>query len=112
MSVTEPLRPSNGTPLLRSSRRLCDEHGYSGSYAQVQRYLCKHRHRHKETFIPLGHLPGQRLEADFGHIHVDFPEGCRLVPFLVSAYSNASFALALRFERTETILEGIIAACR
>ena len=35
----------------------------------------KHRRRHQETFIPLGHLPGQRLEADFGHIHVDFPDG-------------------------------------
>jgi transposase len=93
-------------------RRLRDEHGYHGGYAQVQRYLRKHRRRHKETFIPLGHLPGQRLEADFGHIHVDFPEGRRLVPFLVAAwaYSNAPFVLALPFERTEAILEGMIAA--
>jgi transposase len=93
-------------------RRLRDEHGYRGGYAQVQRYVRKHRRRHKETFIPLGHLPGQRLEADFGHIHVDFPEGRRLVPFLVAAwaYSNAPFVLALPFERTEAILEGMIAA--
>jgi hypothetical protein len=62
--------------------------------------------------MPLGHLPGQRLEADFGHIHVDFPEGRRLVPFLVAtwAYSNAPFVLALPFERTEAILEGLVAA--
>ena len=68
--------------------------------------------RHQETFIPLGHLPGQRLEADFGHIHVDFPDGRRLVPFLVTtwAYSNAPFVLALPFERTEAILEGMVAA--
>ena len=93
-------------------RRLRDEHGYRGGYAQVQRYLRKHRRRHQETFIPLGHLPGQRLEADFGHIHVDFPEGRRLVPFLVTAwaYSNAPFVLALPFERTEAILEGMVAA--
>ena len=93
-------------------RRLRDEHGYGGGYAQVQRYLRKHRRRHEETFIPLGHLPGQRLEADFGHIHVDFPEGRRLVPFLVTAwaYSNAPFVLALPFERTEAILEGMVAA--
>jgi transposase len=90
-------------------RRLCDEHDYRGGYAQIQRYVRKHRPRHKETFIPLGHLPGQRLEADFGHIHVDFPEGRRLVPFLVTAwaYSNAPFVLALPFERTEAILEGM-----
>lgn len=93
-------------------RRLRDEHGYSGGYAQVQRYVLKHRRRHRETFIPLGHLPGRRLEADFGHIHVDFPDGRRLVPFLVTswAYSNAPFVLALPFERTEAILEGMVAA--
>jgi transposase len=93
-------------------RRLRDEHDYRGGYAQVQRYLLKHRRRHQETFIPLGHLPGQRLEADFGHIHVDFPDGRRLVPFLVTAwaYSNAPFVRALPFERTEAILEGMVAA--
>jgi transposase len=91
-------------------RRLRDKHDYRGGYAQVQRYLRKNRRRHQETFIPLGHLPGQRLEADFGHIHVDFPDGRRLVPFLVTAwaYSNAPFVLALPFERTEAILEGMI----
>ena len=93
-------------------RRLRDEQNYRGGYAQVQRYLRKHRRRHKETFIPLGHLPGRRLEADFGHIHVDFPEGRKLVSFLVTAwaYSNAPFVLALPFERTEAILEGMVAA--
>jgi transposase len=93
-------------------RRLRDGHGYRGGYAQVQRYLLKHRRRHEETFIPLGHLPGRRLEADFGHIHVDFPDGRRPVPFLVTtwAYSNAPFVLALPFERTEAILEGMVAA--
>jgi transposase len=93
-------------------RRLRDEHGYAGGYAQVQRYLLKNRRRHQETFIPLGHLPGQRLEADFGHIHVDFPDGRRQVSFLVTAwaYSNAPFVLALPFERTEAILEGMVAA--
>jgi transposase len=93
-------------------RRIREEHDYRGGYAQVQRYLRKHRRRHQETFIPLGHLPGQRLEADFGHIHVDFPDGRRLVPFLVTAwaYSNAPFVIALPFERTEAILEGMVAA--
>src|SRR5262249_6611744 len=93
-------------------RRLRDEHGYPGGYAQVQRYVLKHRRHHQETFIPLGHLPGRRLEADFGHIFVDFPDGRRPVPFLVTAwaYSNAPFVRALPFERTEAILEGMVAA--
>jgi transposase len=93
-------------------RRLQDEHAYRGCYGQVQRYVHKHRRRHRETFIPLGHLPGQRLEADFGHIHVSFPDGQRIVPFLVTtwAYSNYPFVLALPFERTEAILAGMVAA--
>ena len=93
-------------------RRLRDEHAYPGGYAQVQRYVLRHRRRHRETFIPLGHRPGRRMEADFGHIHVDFPDGRRPVPFLVAAwaYSNAPFVLALPFERTEAILEGMVAA--
>src|SRR4051794_850886 len=93
-------------------RRLRDERGYPGCYGQVQRYLRRNRIRHQETFIPLGHLPGRRLEADFGHIHVDFPDGRRLVPFLVTtwAYSNAPFVMALPFERTEAILQGMVAA--
>jgi transposase len=93
-------------------RRLRDEFGYPGGYAQVQRYVRRRRRKSEETFIPLGHRPGQRLEADFGHIHVDFPDGRRPVPFLVAtwAYSNAPFVLALPFERTEAILHGLVAA--
>jgi transposase len=93
-------------------RRLRDEHGYRGGYAQVQRYLFQHHRRERETFIPLGHLPGRRLEADFGHIQVDFPDGRRLVSFLVTtwAYSNYPFVVALPFERTEAILEGMVRA--
>jgi transposase len=108
----EAAPPKQRHTAAQAFRRIRDEHGYAGGYAQVQRYLRKHRRRHQETFIPLGHLPGQRLEADFGHIHVDFPEGRRLVSFLVTAwaYSNAPFVLALPFERTEAILEGMVAA--
>jgi transposase len=93
-------------------RRLRNEHGHVGGYARVQRYLRKHRRRHEQTFIPLGHLPGPSLEADFGHVHVDFPDGRRPVPFLVMtwAYSNAPFVLALPFERTEAIPERMVAA--
>lgn len=93
-------------------RRLRDEHGYAGCYGQVQRYIRKHPRRQPETFIPLGHLPGERLEADFGHIYVDFPDGRRPVSFLTTtwAYSNYPFVLALPFERTEAILTGMVAA--
>ena len=93
-------------------RRLCQEHQYKGSYSQIQRYVQSHRRNTAETFIPLAHPAGHRMEADFGHIHVDFPDGRRLVPFLVLvwAYSNAPFVMAMPFERTEAILEGLVAA--
>jgi transposase len=108
----EEAPPKQRHTAMQVFRRLKDEHGYRGCYGQVQRHVRKHQRRHRETFIPLGHLPGSRLEADFGHIHVDFPDGQRLVPFLVTtwAYSNAPFVLALPFERTEAILAGMVAA--
>lgn len=93
-------------------RRLRDEHSYQGSYDQVRRYIGQHRRDHRETFIPLAHDPGQRLEADFGHIHVDFPEGRKLVPVLIIvwSYSNYPFVMAMPTERTEAILAGMVEA--
>jgi transposase len=93
-------------------RRLRDEHGYQGGYERVRYYVQSQRQSARETFIPLDHDPGQRLEADFGHIWVDFPEGRRQVPVLVVtwSYSNCPFALALPSERTEAILHGLVEA--
>lgn len=93
-------------------RRLRDEHRYRGGYDQVRRYIGRQQRERRETFIPLAHDPGQRLEADFGHIHVDFPDGRRLVPVMIAAwsYSNYGFTLALPTERTEAILAGMVEA--
>ena len=95
---------------MRIFERLRDESGYQGGYDAVRRYVAKLRQRHRETFIPLSHDPGQRLEADFGQIYVDFPEGRRAVSvlILVWSYSNCPFAIALPTERTEAILEGMV----
>jgi transposase len=93
-------------------RRLRAEYGYAGGYDQVRRYLKGRRLDRRETFIPLDHPPGHRAEADFGHIHVDFPDGRRPVPVLLVtwSYSNCPFALALPTERTEAILHGLAEA--
>jgi transposase len=90
-------------------RRLVREHGYTGSYNPIQRHLKERRLAARDTFVPLDHPPGHRCEADFGHIHVDFPDGRRLVPVLVMtwSYSNAPFAVALPTERTEAVLHGM-----
>ena len=94
------------------ARRLCNENGFTGSYDIVRRYVKLQREDRRETFIPLSHEPGRRLEADFGHIHVDFLDGRRLTPVLICtwAYSNYPFAIALPTERIEAVLAGMTAA--
>ena len=91
-------------------RRLRDEHGYPGGYDQVRRYVGKLGRIQQETFIPLTHPPGRRLEADFGHIHVDFPAGRQLVSVLLLTWSHSGyrFAVALPSEQTEAILAGMV----
>ncbi len=93
-------------------RRLRDEQGYPGGYDQVRRYVQRQRKQSRDTFIPLDHPPGRRLEADFGHIYVDFPQGRRQVAVLVTtwSYSGLPFAMAMPTERAEAILAGMVAA--
>jgi transposase len=112
LAVDESAPPKQRHTAMQVFRRLRDEYDYGGGYDQVRRYVSKHRRDRRETFIPLAHDPGQRLECDFGHIHVDFPGGRRLVPVLIAAwaYSNYGFALAVPTERTEAILAGMVAA--
>src|SRR5262245_14469695 len=112
LAEDEQAPPKQRHTAMQVFRRLKDEHGYPGGYDQVRRYIGQRRRDRRETFIPLAHDPGQRLEADFGHIHVDFPEGRRLVPVLITAwsYSNYPFALAMPTERTEAILAGMVEA--
>ncbi len=88
------------------------EEGYTGGYDQVRRYVAKNRRSRRETFIPLVHDPGQRVEVDFGHIYVDFPNDRQQVPVLLLtwAYSYYAFVMALPTERTEAILHGMQAA--
>ncbi len=92
-------------------RRIAKE-GYTGGYDQVRRYVASRRRMVRETFLPLDHPPGQRAECDFGHIHVDFPDGRRPVAVLLVtwAYSYRTFAIALPTERVEAILHGMRAA--
>lgn len=91
-------------------RRLIAEDGYGGGYDQVRRYVAKRRRQHRETFLPLVTSPGQRAEADFGHIWVDFAEGRRQVPVLLVtwAWSYSVFAVSLPTERGEAVLDGLV----
>jgi len=105
--------PKQRHTAMRIFERLRDEDSdvgrYQGGYDSVRRFVKRHRESKRETFIPLDHDPGQRVEADFGEIQVDFPDGRRKVNvlILVWSYSIAPFAIALPTQRTEAILEGM-----
>ena len=60
----------------------------------------------------LDHLPGRRMEFDFGQVQVDFPHGRQTVDVLsgVWTFSNCPFLIALPSQRTESILEGMKSA--
>jgi hypothetical protein len=92
----EKAPPKQRHTAMQVFRRLVAEHGYRGGYDAVRRYIGKVRGRQRPTFIPLNHDPGQRQEADFGHIYVDFPDGCAGPPIL-----GRPFALAKCLRRSQ-----------
>ncbi len=96
LKADETAPPKQRHTAAKIFRRLRDEHNYQGGPERVRLYVRSLRSGQSETFIPLDHDPGQRLEADFGHIDVDFPEGRRQVAVLLAtwAYSNCPFAIA------------------
>jgi transposase len=112
LKADESAPPKQRHTAAKIFRRLRDEHSYPGGPERVRLYVGGQRQRHVQTFIPLDHDPGQRLEADFGHIYVDFPQGRRQVAVLLAtwAYSNCPFAIALPTERTEAVLHGLVEA--
>jgi transposase len=112
LTADEQAPPKQRHTAMQVFRRLCAEHGYQGGYDQVRRYIGRQQRHGRETFIPLSHEPGQRVEADFGEIAVDFPAGRQKVPVLLVtwSYSNCPFALAQPTQRTEAILGGLVEA--
>jgi transposase len=112
LAADEEAPPKQRHTAMQVFRRLRDEQHYAGGYDQVRRYISGQRRRHKVTFIPLSHEPGQRLELDFGHIYADFPDGRRQVPVLIPtwSFSHFAFAISLPTERIEAVLAGMVAA--
>ena len=96
----------------RIFERLRAEHRYLGSYYPVRRYVASLRKSTRETFMRIDHVPGRRMEFDFGQVQVDFPQGRRTVDVLsgIWTFSNCPFLIALPTQRTEAILEGMKSA--
>jgi len=96
----------------RIYERLKAEHGYGGSYYPVRRYVASLRQSNRETFMRIDHVPGRRMEFDFGQVQVDYPDGRRTTDVLSGVWtlSNCPFLIALPSQRTESILEGMKSA--
>ena len=47
-------------------QRLCDEHGYAGSYASVRRFVARLRPKTPEAVCRIETAPGQEAQVDFG----------------------------------------------
>jgi transposase len=108
----ESAPPKQRHTAIQLHRRLVKENQYTGKYDQVRRYVNKHRVRERETFIPLAHDAGSRLECDFGQVWVDFPNGRRAISVLIVtwSFSHLPFMMALPTQRTEAILHGMVLA--
>lgn len=100
---------SNATVLWK---RLCTEHGFTGSVYPVRRYLRDKRKKQKEVFVPLDFQPGQEGQVDWGQAQVMLA-GVLLTVHLFClrlCYSRASFVRAYASEKLECFLDGHVRA--
>jgi transposase len=92
--------------------RLCKEHGYTGSYNSVKRYY-NHKKtgmkKHRESFLPLAHPPGQ-AQVDFGDFkyYDSHGTGCEGHALIVSfPHSNSGWMQVFPSENQECLLTGL-----
>lgn len=91
--------------------RLVDEHGYTGSYSTVQRFIKSYKTAHRrsgEGYSELVWPPGQ-AQADFGQAQVFIAGIATLVHVLVVSfpYSNMRFAQVFAGETSECVCAGL-----
>jgi transposase len=96
----------------RMFERIRDEHGYTGSYGSIKRYVAIRKEemkKYRENFLPLAHPPGY-AQADFGEfkyydgVGFDHKGHALIVSF---PHSNAGWMLVFQSENQECLLEGL-----
>jgi len=92
--------------------RLRDEHGFTGSYSSVKKYVAKKKEemkKYRESFLPLDHPPGY-AQVDFGAfkyydgVGFDYKGHALIVSF---PYSNTGWMQVFPSENQECLLEGL-----
>lgn len=96
----------------RIYQRLKDEHGYTGSYVTVTRYVKKVRPESKEVYAPLSFDRGEEGQVDWGQAKVTLNGRQTTVHLFCmrSCYSGASFVRAYEREDQVCFLDGHIRA--
>ena len=92
--------------------RLRDEHGYSGSYVTVARYVGMAKASSREVYAPLSFAPGEEGQVDWGQARA-VVGGMETVVHLFcmrSCHSGASFVRAYRHEDQVCFLDGHVRA--
>jgi transposase len=96
----------------RISDRLRDEHGYTGSYSSVKRYVRKKKYlmgRTSEGFLPL-EQPKGHAQIDFGAFkyYDGLGQDCNGHALTITfPYSNMGFTQVFKGENQECLLEGM-----
>lgn len=90
--------------------RLCQEHGYPGSYPTVQRYVKQQRALHREhaSYLELVWHPGQ-AQCDFGEADFEVMGQLERLHYLVLSFphSNQAYVQVFRGETSECICQGL-----
>lgn len=96
----------------RIYRRLCEEHGYTGSYSSVRRYMRKKQYvmkTEKQGYLPLEQAAGSG-QVDFGSFqYYDAKEEEQTGYALVMSFprSNKAYIQAFPSQNQECLLEGL-----
>jgi transposase len=97
---------------MRIYDRLCDEYGFAGHYATVQRYMKDAANRQKEVFMPLQFEPGEEAQVDWHEGYIIDNGVERKVQFFVMkmCFSKAPFVYPYKKANLESFLDGHVRA--
>jgi transposase len=91
---------------------LCDQYGFTGHYATVQRYVKESTNRQKEVFMPLQFDPGEEAQVDWHEAYVTENGIDRKVQIFAMkmCYSKAPFVYSYEKANLESFLDGHVRA--
>ena len=104
--------PKQRHTAFRIYERLRDEHGFTGSYSAVSRYVQHRKATTGEVFFPLGFDPGEEMQVDWGEAWFIENGVARKVSLFCArlCHSGASFVRGYERQSQEFLLDGHVRA--